>query len=632
MGSFKVVFLPSQKEARVESGVTLREAAIAAGEEMESICGGKGTCGRCRVEVKGCGEAGMTVPECLTGFSPAEEAYAARYGLRSGERLACQAGVMGDLVVFVPEENRLDLSAGQKKIGDRAIEIKPAVRQYTVNDLSVPLPGGRGDREALLKALREEIGLPGIELDSSLEDELFQTIKEGSREILLSVWDDHEIIRVAQNPARRDLGVALDIGTTTVAAYICDLSDGEILAADSVLNPQIRFGEDIMTRIAFARDNRDGLDQLNREIITAVNNLIGNLAEQAGLVTGDIVEVVMVGNTVMHHIFLGLDIRPLGVWPFSLAISESQNRKARDLGLDILPLANVHTLPVEAAFVGADNVGVILSQEPYNRDEALLIIDIGTNGELVLSDGQRMLSGSCATGPAFEGGNIRFGMRASRGAIDRFRMDAATGEVSFKVVGEQRWSYEMVPDQIQARGICGSGIIDIVAEMFKAGVIRPDGAFEKNIGLSRLRSGSDGKPEFVIALASETAIGRDIVVNQRDIRAVQLAKAAIYTGAMILLRRTGRERPDAIKLAGTFGEVIDPARALIIGMFPDCDPGMIHAVGNAAGDGARLALLNRDKRLEAEKVAREVEYVELTSEPGFNEAFLVATHFPSRNI
>ncbi len=623
MSSHRIVFLPSGATVTVVEGTPIREAALAAGEEIETICGGKGTCGKCRVHIVE-GESNG-VNSCMTNVSPltpAEQHFAERYGLAPDERLACQGQIAGDLAVYIPQESRVIRHQIIKNAIGRKVEIKPSIAKYHVKPSSVShLP-------QIIADMQNQYGLHNLAIDPQAETDFASMPSEKPEGVTITVWDGSEIIRLEPGRSEEKYGLALDIGTTTVAGYLCDLRTGDILTTEAMLNPQVRFGEDIMARIAYAKDNPAGLMEMNQVIISAVNELVQNITLRLGLEPSDIVDVVMVGNTVMHHIFLGMDIVPLGMYPFTPATTDSVNRKARDLGLEILLSANVYVLPIEAAFVGADNVGVMLAEEPHRQDLTVLIIDAGTNGELILGNRDRMLSASCATGPAFEGGNIRFGMRAAPGTIDRVRIDPQTYQVSFGIIGRRRWSAELPDAEIQARGICGSGIIDAVAEMLGSGIIRRDGGFEKTIACERLRSGSDGKPEFVIAWKNQTAIDRDIVIVQKDIRSIQLAMAAIATGNRMMLKRMGIEKPDKVVLAGAFGSFIDPRRALRLGMFPDCGLENVESVGNAAGDGARIALLNKDKRMEAQRIAREVEYIELTEEPGFNEAFLAATHFP----
>jgi uncharacterized 2Fe-2S/4Fe-4S cluster protein (DUF4445 family) len=436
---------------------------------------------------------------------------------------------------------------------------------------------------------------------------------------------DKEILDI--RPGRVDdlYGLAIDVGTTTVAGYLCNLRTGEVISTQSIMNPQIPYGEDVMSRITYTTAHQEGLEKIHRSIIDGLNQLIKTMMDDCHLHPEDILEISMVGNTAMHHLLLRLDPQYLGIPPFAPTIHQSMDVKARDLGLKVHPSANVHMLPIEAGFVGADNVGVLIAEEPYKQDKMVLIIDIGTNGELVLGNKERLLSSSCATGPALEGAHIKFGMRAAPGTIERVRIDPNTLEVNFKVIGEQHGQSESKSPK--ANGICGSGMIDAIAELFRSGVIDKGGGFKKNLSSPRLRK-SDGEPEFVIAWKEETSIERDITITQKDVRNVQLAKAALYAGAKLMMKRLGIETLYKIILAGAFGSYIDPEKAMVLGMFPDCDLTNVYAVGNAAGEGARFALLNREKRVEADEIARRVEYVELTLEENFQKEFIDALQIP----
>jgi len=392
-----------------------------------------------------------------------------------------------------------------------------------------------------------------------------------------------------------------------------------------MMNPQVAYGEDVMSRISYSMTHSDGLGSMNQAIIKSINKLAGRVAAAAGIKRSAIVDMTVVGNTCMHHIFLNVDPQYIGRAPFSPTLHHSVDVKARDLGLRMSPGSYVHILPIEAGFVGADNVGVLIAEEPYNQDDMLLIIDIGTNGELVLGNRGKLVSSSCATGPAFEGAEIKFGMRAAPGAIEAIKIDPDTKEVRFKVIGREDWNTEI--DDVGAKGICGSGIIDAVAQLLVAGVIDRTGRFHTGLDTSRLRV-TEGQPEFVIAWADETSLGQDIVLCQRDVRNIQLAKGAMYAGVKLMMRNLGVKKLDKIILAGAFGSYIDKESAAVIGLFPDCAPENIYAVGNAAGDGARIALLNVDKRAEANEMARKVEYIELTVEPDFQTVFSQAMWFP----
>ncbi|GAB6174388.1 ASKHA domain-containing protein [Paradesulfitobacterium aromaticivorans] len=528
--------------------------------------------------------------------------------------------------MFVPDESRVESQIVRKAVGQQAITVIPTIRKYYV-ELSAPtFDDPASDWERLIVELESRFGLRNLSIDHAALRTLSSALRRGRWQVTISVWDQKEIIRVEPGYVERAYGLAVDVGSTTVAGHLCDLASGEIVATEAMMNPQVEFGEDIIARISYAQQP-GGLDALNRAIMNGLDEIARNVTLQVGLLPEDIQEAVLVGNTVMHHILLGLDIAQLGMAPYTPAIRHSVNVKARDLGLAILPSANVHLLPIEAGYVGADNVAVLIAEEPYNHDDVRLIIDIGTNGELILGNRKHLLSTSCATGPAFEGASIKFGMRATRRAIDKVRIDPQTLEVRFSVIGCPKWNTQQRAEEVQARGICGSGIIDALAEMLTAGIIDKRGHFDKSLASSRLRTGTDGKPEFVIALREETSIDQDITVTTEDVVAIQLAKASMYAGAQMLLRRYGVEKPDKVILAGGFGAVIDRQRALTIGLFPDCDLNRVYAVGNAAGDGARMALLNKEKRAEAERVASQVEYVELTIEPSFTEAFVAATRF-----
>ncbi|VAW43085.1 Iron-sulfur cluster-binding protein, partial [hydrothermal vent metagenome] len=429
---------------------------------------------------------------------------------------------------------------------------------------------------------------------------------------------------------------AVDIGSTTIAGFLCDLRTGDILATDSMMNPQVTYGEDLMSRVSYAMMHNDGLDKMNTAVIQALNRLAASTARQAGIRPRHIQEAVFVGNTTMIHILLGISPVELGGAPFALANRDAIDVKARELGLRLHHSGNVHILPAEAGHVGADNVAVLIAETPYSQDAVTLLIDVGTNAEIVLGNKEWMLSASSPTGPAFEGAQIRFGMRAAPGAIERVRIDPETKVARFRVIGEERWSDKWLldadtPTELQpkhlAAGICGSGIIEAVAEMFLAGILLPDGRFNPNLPHERIQwNGRRG--EYILATAEQSTTGSPILVTQDDVRNIQLAKAALYAGAKLLMNEARLTRVDRIVLAGAFGSFIDPKYAMILGLIPDCDLAQVTAVGNAAGDGARIALLNRHKRTEAQRISRWVTYVETAVHPDFQEEFVGAIHLP----
>ncbi len=629
MDGHRVCFLPSGLSAEVEAGTLLWDAARELGLGIETICGGRASCGKCKVRVLEDGdEHGVDSSAAHLSAPSADEVSAAERGLLAdGERFSCQARVEGDVLVYLPEESRVGRPVVLKAARERSVDISPAIRKYYVELPPPTLDSQAGDWERLGAELEQRFGLRETCIDVTVLQGLATTVRADKGAVTATVWSDREVIRVEPGYSERAYGLAVDLGTTTIAAYLCDLATGELLATASMLNPQIEFGEDVMTRISSASAGGHGAE-MQRLVVNALGSLARDTALQASIAADDVAEMVVVANTAMHHMFLGLDVKSLGLVPFAPSISHSVDIKARDLGLAILPSANVHVLPVEAGFVGADNVGVLIAEEPYGRDEIQLIIDVGTNAELLLGNRERMLSASCPTGPALEGASIKFGTRAAEGAIDKVRIDPDTLEVRFTVIGNPKWSNELEPHEIGARGLCGTAVIDAVAEMFGAGIVEKNGRVNVELESRRLRDAGKGGREFVIAWAEQTAIGEDITVTQGDVRAMQLAKGALYAGSQLLLRRLGVEKPDRVVLAGGFGSVIDRERALRIGMFPNCPLENVSAVGNAAGDGARMALLSRTKRAEAERQAREVEYVELTNEPGFQESFIAATLLP----
>jgi uncharacterized 2Fe-2S/4Fe-4S cluster protein (DUF4445 family) len=560
--------------------------------DIETSCGSKGTCGKCRVRVDATGGSAAPGAQAESPVSPLTDSERRLLGperLDAGLRLACQTRVQADVRVFVPEESRRTGLAGTKEARQRERLLDPAVRVRAV----------------------EQQGLKGLAV-------VWRGRADGPETVL--------DVRPADNPGRV-LGLALDVGTTTIAAYLADLTTGEVLATESALNPQVAYGDDIIARLQYAAHHAGGGRELQELVAAEVDRMAQRAAERCGARASDIYDVVMVGNTAIHHLFLGLDTASLRRAPFEPTVKAAVDTTASASGLHLHPSCRLYALPNEAGFVGADNVAVIIAEEPYKQDEVLLVIDVGTNGELVLGNRERMFSASCATGPAFEGAHIEHGMRAAPGAIERVRIDSQTLEVSFRVIGTEGWSDELPPGQIKARGICGSGIIEAAAEMLKCGVILPDGGFAPELVHERILQVGGRPRKLVIARAEESVTRQPITVSLKDIRALQLGKAALRAGAEVLLACYGAERPDRVILAGAFGSYIDTKAALAIGMLPDCEPDRVTSVGNAAGDGALLALLALGKRREAEWAAKTVEYVELASVADFQRRYMQAMRF-----
>ena len=633
MKKHKVIFQPSGRRGEVADGKTILEAAQALGVDIEGLCGSKKVCGKCKVRIeegyfeKDNIESGMSHLSALAE----DEKKHIKPEDGPGIRLACTAEIYGDVKIFVPERSRAGKQVVRKAAKELSISLDPAVRKYNVELVPPTLHDmTTGDNERVLKFLEDDYGLKDLTFDYTVLKELQDVLRKGQWKATATVWMGREIIKIEPGFAEKCYGLAVDIGTTTCVGYLTDLDTGKVVNTESMMNPQVPYGEDVMSRITYAMTNPSGLETMQKAIISGLNEIIERVV--TGIIKdipdpGRIIDdLTIVFNTAMHHIFLGFNPEYIGRSPFIPVVQNSLNIKARDIGLNINPASYVHVLPIEAGFVGADNVGVLIAEEPYNQDENVLIIDIGTNGELLLGNRNKVCSTSCATGPAFEGAQIKFGMRAAPGAIETVKIDPVTKEPLFKVIGKADWHSHL--EKVDAKGICGSGIIEVIAEMFKAGIVDRSGRFAANLNSMRVRKDTEGKPEYVLAWADETSIGADITVTQADVRALQLAKGALYTGAKLLMKRLGIKELDRVILAGAFGSHIDREASMTLGMFPDCPIDKVYAVGNAAGDGARMALINKGKRIEANERARWVEFIEIATDPTFEKEFMQAMHIP----
>ncbi|HXD08709.1 MAG TPA: ASKHA domain-containing protein, partial [Anaerolineales bacterium] len=647
-----IILQPSGSRGQVDEGQSIRAAARDLGVEIESICAENATCGKCMVLIEEGRFEKYNIDSKRENLSPvgtAERAYLERRpkllkekGWEIGQvRLSCQCKILGDVLINVPEESRGNKQIVRKSASERAIEIKPSIRKYLVDMTPPNLERPIADWERLAKGLETSMGLVrrgeeylprwfDLNIDYQCLRSLSSTLREAKWSVTVSVWQDKEVIEVQPGYVEDSYGAAVDIGSTTVALYLCNLRTGEMLAAESEMNPQIVYGEDVMSRIQYAIEFPDGLEKLHKAVIGTLNKLLKQAAHTAKIKTSEILEMVLVGNSTMHHILLNLHPKDLGLAPFVPTIHKSMDIKARELGLHINPSGNIHVLPTIASFVGADTSAMIIAEEPHNQDENWLLIDVGTNAELILGNRKRLVCTSTPTGPALEGAHVEYGMRAAPGAMERIHIDEATLEPKYKVIGVDGWNTDHAEFRGQVKGICGSAIIDGVAELFRAGIVDSRGKFKKNLESKRVREGENGW-EYVIAWAEETSIGRDIPMTQQDVRQIQLAKAALFTAARILLKRSNMQTPDKIILAGGFGSYIDKEKAMLIGLIPDCALENVYAVGNAAGDGARIALLNVAKRNEIDTITRKVERFELPTDPEFQNQFMLATSFPHMN-
>ncbi|MBS7640847.1 MAG: ASKHA domain-containing protein [Candidatus Bathyarchaeia archaeon] len=609
---FKVIFQPEGKRVKCPPNVTVLEAAKAVGVDITAVCGGLGRCGKCRVIIETGGESLNPVTEAERNFLSDTE-------ISMGYRLACQVLVKSDLVVRIPEESR----TGRQRLLVEGIEVpvklEPYVRKYFVEIPKPSLLDLRSDVERLLDTLREKYGLDDLVIEPFVLQELPSALREADWKATVVIWNNRFIISVEPgDTTNRIFGCAVDIGTTKIAGYLLSLNSGLLLAVDSLMNPQSAYGEDVISRITYASKGAKELNTLQKTVVEGINKILESLMDKTGVRSDEIYEMTVVGNTAMHHIFLGINPKYVALAPYPPVIRGSVNVKARDVGVKINPNGNVHMLPVIGGFVGADAVAVILATKLYEADDICMALDIGTNTEVILGNKELLMAASCASGPAFEGAHIKYGMRAATGAIENIKIDPETLEVEYKTI-----------DDVKPRGICGSAIIDAIAEMLKAGIIDFSGAFNREIKSPRLRLSENGF-EFVVAWSDETAIGKDITVTQKDIREIQLAKAAIHAGCMILMRKMGVRELDinALFLAGAFGTYINPESARIIGMYPEIPLNRVHVVGNAAGTGARMCLVSKSMRRKVEEIHKTVKYVELAAEPDFQTEFLNSQFLP----
>ena len=616
-----VVFTPSGRRGDVSPGTTVLDAARRLGVDIDSVCGGRGICGRCQVEPMFGEFAKHGITADASHLSPpgtVEADYRGRRPLTEDRRLSCTATIRGDLVVDVPAESQVHRQVIRKDIDLGDIELDPVLVLRLVEF---------GEGDDLLAALGNQWGLTGLELPPDLD-----IVADGSSLATVAIRDDSQVVAVWPGLRDRALGIAVDVGSTTLAGHLFDLATGTALATAGTMNPQIRFGEDLMSRVSYVMMNPGGEVELTRAVRESLDELIGQLCEEGGTTRDEILELVLVGNPIMHHLLLGLDPTPLGVAPFTLEISEAVDRTATELDLEVHPAARAHMLPCIAGHVGADTAAVVLATRPHEADRVQLVVDIGTNAEIVLSGHGRTLAASSPTGPAFEGAQISAGQRATPGAIERVRIDPETGEPRIRVLGVEPWSDEPGFDEAVAQtgvtGICGSGIIEVVAEMYLAGLMTADGVIGGADTRSSPRIEPDGRTFAYLLHGPDD--GPRILITQNDVRAIQLAKAALYAGIRLLMDHLGVDRLDGIALAGAFGSHIDTVRATVLGLIPDCVPSEVVAVGNAAGAGAAIALLSGAARREIQEVVGDIEKIETALEPAFQEHFVDAMAVPHR--
>jgi uncharacterized 2Fe-2S/4Fe-4S cluster protein (DUF4445 family) len=631
----KIVFTPSGKRGTFALGTSVLDAARSLGVDVDSVCGGRAMCGRCQVNVAEGEFAKHAITSKagnLSAVGDVETRFAARRrGFKQGRRLSCQATIQGDLVIDVPAESQMHRQVVRKSAEHRDITLDTGVHLYFVEVREADMHEPSGDVQRLLEALESQWELPGLKCYSPVLPGLQSALRKGKWEVTVAVYKDAWVIAVWPGFKSDAYGIAMDIGSTTIAANLINLTNGNVIATDGIMNPQIRFGEDLMSRVSYVMMNEDGADDLTNTVRDGVNQLITGLAKQGEIDTNDIVEVTVAGNPIMHHLFLGLSPVELGTAPFALVTDAALDLTAVELGLDINRGASVYVLPCIAGHVGADAAAMILAEEPYLLDEISLIVDVGTNAEIVLGNKDRILACSSPTGPAFEGAQISCGQRAAPGAIERVRIDPDTLQARFSVIGSELWSDDPgFAESISAfgvTGICGSGIIEAVAEMYLKGIISEDGVVDGSLAAQNDRVIQDGRTWSWLLHDG----AQKIIVTQNDVRQIQLAKGALYAGVKLLLDKAGIESVDRIRLAGAFGSHIDTKYAMVLGLIPDCDLENVDSAGNAAGTGARIALLNVAARREIETVVRKIEKIETAVEEKFQEYFVDAMALPNKS-
>ena len=638
-----VIFTPSGKRGRFALGTPVLTAARKLGVDLDSVCGGRGICSKCQItpEYGEFAKHGVTVAEdALSEWNAVEDRYNRIRGLTEGRRLGCQACVMGDVVIDVPPESQVHKQVIRKSATERVMVMDPATRAVFVEVAEPDMHEPTGDFERLQRALADQWQIGAVEADLSLLRRLQPVLRKGNwtATVVLHKGNHDAATRVLDIfPGFHEgplLGLAVDLGSTTIAAHLCDLTDGRVLASSGLMNPQIRFGEDLMSRVSYVMMNPGGDVEMTRVVREAIDTLARTISVEAGVDPAAIYEMVLVCNPVMHHLFLGVDPVELGQAPFALATSGSLSLDARELDLTALNRnARVYILPCIAGHVGADAAAVALSEEPGKSDDMVLIVDVGTNAEILLGNKTRVLACSSPTGPAFEGAQISSGQRAAPGAIERVEIDPATKEPRFRVIGSDLWSddpgFAAATAATGVTGICGSGIIEAVAEMRMAGLVDQGGLIGGPDQTGTPRSISTGRTHDYVLHDGTAEGGPLITVTQGDIRAIQLAKAALYAGAKLLMDEMGVETVDKVTLAGAFGAHISPKHAMVLGMIPDVKLDRVVSAGNAAGTGARIALCSVASRDAIEATVHEIHKVETAIEPRFQEHFVNASAIPN---
>ena len=630
----KVVFTPSGKRGHFPVETPVLEAARALGVDIDSVCGGRAICGRCQVL---CAEGEFPKHEIvsnadnLSAFTKTEERWETVKKISlDGRRLSCQAKLLGDVVIDVPPDSQVHKQVVRKGADLLDIELDPLVRLHFIQVEEPDMHSPTGDLQRIRSALEKEWQLTGLRVEPSILPSLQKILRDGEWQVTVAVSEESNIIAVWPGLKEQVLGIAIDVGSTTIAAHLCDLLSGDVLASSGIMNPQIRFGEDLMSRVSYVMMNPGGEVEMTRVVREAINTLVTSTTGEIKAQATDVMAMTLVANPIMHHLLLGINPVELGGAPFALATDEAVQCNASSLDFNTHPNAQVYVLPCIAGHVGADTAGVILAERPDSMSDITLLVDVGTNAEIVLGNKDRILACSSPTGPAFEGAQISGGQRAAPGAIERVRIDPETLEPKFSIIGSELWSSD--PDFAEATkdtgvtGICGSGIVEVVAEMFLAGIIETNGVIKSTHASQSERIIENDRTFSYLLHDGEVKI----VITQNDVRQIQLAKAALYAGVRLLMDRLEIEHVDRIRLAGAFGSHIDVKYAMVLGLIPDCGLSGVSSAGNAAGSGARMALLNRGARQEIEQLVHNVEKIETAVEQKFQDHFVEAMGIPHK--
>jgi len=639
----RVVFTPAGVEADVAPGTSLLDAARAVGVDIDSTCGGRGICGRCQVTPSFGEFAKWSITSDGAAVSPwttSEADYKGRRAIEPGSRLGCQTRALADVVVDIPPASQVHRPVVRKTIDLPGLTVDPLITARYVELPELELGDERADVEILREALERDWGIEGITVEGRVLPTLHPAIVAGHRAVTAIVHRDGTVLAVRPGFDETVYGVAVDVGSTTIAGYLVDLASGDVVANAGAMNPQIRFGEDLMSRVSYVMMNPGGDAELTGAVRGALDQLVSDLAADLDRAADEtdvrarIHDIVMVGNPVMHHLLLGIDPTPLGAAPFTLTIGEPVDLRATDLDLR-LPNARAHVGPCIAGHVGADAAAATLNERTHATVDPQLMVDVGTNAEIVLGTAERTYAASSPTGPAFEGAQISSGMRATAGAIERIRIDRDTFEPRYKVIGADAWSDE--PDfaaqtaKLDIAGLCGSAIIEIIGEMYLAGVCDHNGVIRDLTDHTSRVVADERTFTYVIRDATVSDDGVDepqLAITQNDVRQIQLAGSALRAGIDLLMEHAGIDECHDVRLAGAFGAHIDPIYALVLGLVPDCPVDSVKAVGNSAGAGTVRMLVSAEQRTEVAAAVRAIEKIETATEPRFQELFVAAMAFP----